>query len=145
MRGFPPLEMAVLVALFAIALLPLVRLTGANASTSEQDRGSKTPVAELSVYGELRFAHRPTSVSLRHGSDVLVSKNLGAESDSIDFEFNAPLDGCELSLDVQWSDTSPETAVEILLEPEGIDSQRTTLWGREALSEFVSFSWSVED
>lgn len=146
MRGFPPIQIFVLGLLFALLAVPMVQLTG-NAThipevepTAAQTRAEKKAVR---VILRLRYAHRPISISLKSdGKELLAKLDLSASPAEMEAELALSDDGNEFSLDAQWPDGSPDTALSLEIEPDGYDAKSETRWSSGAtLSEILTFTW----
>lgn len=140
MKGFPPLEMLIVVALFVAALVPLLRLTGEHASpgTGPGPAGptATTPAKRPQIAGTIRFSHPPTTFSITPDDQPATSEQ--------EFFWNGHADGCEIHLTAAWPQGTPTVAVEVSVEPEGIPTQSRTLWIDTPLDEVVTFSWHPE-
>ncbi len=146
MRGFPPIQIFVLGLLFALLAVPMVQLTGNATHTPEveptaaQTRAEKKPVPAIL---RLRYAHRPTSISLKsEGRELFAKLDLTASPAELETEIVLSDDGNEFSLDAQWPAGTPDTALSLEIEPDGFDAKSETRWSSgTALSEILTFTW----
>ncbi len=146
MRGFPPIQIFVLGLLFALLAVPMVQLTG-NAThipevepTAAQTRAEKKAAPAIL---RLRYAHRPISISLKsEGKELLAKLDLSASPAEMEAEIALSDDGNEFSLDAQWPEGTPDTALSLEIEPDGYDAKSETRWSSgAALSEILTYSW----
>ncbi len=126
---------------------PLVSLTTGYESLPEASKpGTKSSVKESKVptLVRLRFAHRPLTVSLKQGDEELAAK---ADLASSPVEFTADLalekgTGHELMLGATWPEGTPDTALTVELEPDGLETRSETRWASGAdLNEVLTFTW----
>ena len=146
MRGFPPIQIFVLGLLFALLAVPMVQLTG-NAThipevepTAAQTRAERKAVP---VILRLRYAHRPVSISLKsEGEELLAKLDLSASPAEMEAEIALSDDGNEFSLEAQWPEGTPDTALSLEIEPDGYDAKSETRWSSgSALSEILTLTW----
>ncbi len=137
MRGSPPIHLAFVLLLFIGLAVPLVRLTHGEPVTQlavvirAQDRTVPTLV-------RVRCAHQPSALKLTQGNVVLMEGSPAERSVGIAM---SPA-GIELNLEAKWPVGTPETAVTVELEPDGLDSCSETRWSSgESLSEILTFIW----
>jgi hypothetical protein len=145
MRGSPPLHLVIFVVGFALLAIPLAQLTFARpARTIETE--VQSPQAKTSTLIHLRFAHAPTSVSLKQSGGPELLKKL---EDNATSEIEAKVDleipeaGIEFLLNVTWPDGTPDTAVTMELQPDEMDSQSQTHWssGASMRDEVINYEW----
>jgi hypothetical protein len=142
MRGFPPLHLILLTLIFAIIGIPLYRLTTAGPVTqreSEPVAGAKT-----AAYIRLKYAHRPTELTAKLGTEDLM-KGVSLDENSLEkeVEISIPPDGFEIILSAKWPEGTPDTALTLEVEPAGLDSKKETRWtsGSPELNEVIVFDW----
>ena len=142
MRGFPPLHLILLSLIFAIIGIPLYRLT--SAGPVRQEESEPVAGAKTAAYIRLKYAHRPTEVSARLGTDDLL-KGISLDETSIESEVQIaiPPDGFEIILSAKWPEGTPDTALTLEVEPAGLDSKKETRWtsGSPELNEVIVFDW----
>lgn len=161
MRGFPPLQIFLLGLLFGLLAIPLAHLTGqsphpaaasrpaVHATESQVVKGSSEYPAgehkhvEVPALIRVRFAHRPLSVSLKaEGQELLPKPDLSTSPLEVSAEIEVSHDGNEFNLEAAWPPGTPDTALTVEIEPEGLDARAETRWSAEsALHEILTFSW----
>jgi hypothetical protein len=165
MRGFPPLQIFVLGLMFGLLAVPLAHLTGQaprqaaepdhSSSHAGHDAGSKEVQGasehpegehrhvEVPALIRIRFAHRPLSVSLKsEGQELLPKLDLSASPAEVSAKIEVSHDGNEFSLAADWPPETPDTALTVEIEPEGLDARTETRWSTDAgLQEILTFSW----
>jgi hypothetical protein len=144
MRGSPPLHLILFVIGFALLAVPLAQLTFARAERSatlpSQHAIDKTPIIV-----RMRFAHAPSSVSLKlDGIEVLPTSSTQHPATRIEARAALPLppEGIELSIAAKWPEGTPDTAVTIELEPDGLEAQSQTRWSRKhEMNDVLAYEW----
>lgn len=141
MRGFPPIQIFLLVLAFVVLAIPLSILTGT--ATPVKAAEVKKVVEEKGVKGlvRVRYAHRPVTLSVRVGEKELIQ---GVEESPM--EVDAPLpstkDGVDVFVKATWPEGTPDTAVTVELEPDGLATRSETRWSSAAsLDEVITFEW----
>jgi hypothetical protein len=145
MRGSPPLHLVLFVVGFALLAVPLAQLTFARPARPAEAR-EEAPSADTPTVIRLRFAHVPSSVSLKLDGAELLGKSSGPLSNRLRMEtrgnLHIPSDGIELGIAAKWPQGTPDTAVTLELEPDGLDAQSQTRWSSGAsLNEVLSYQW----
>lgn len=156
MRGFPPVQIFLLGLIFGLLAIPLVRLTtdydemATRHDHEMRGQASDSPGThatdqskKVSTYIRLRFAHLPLTISLKQGDQELAGK-LDLSASPVEFQSALPLspDGNELIVTATWPDGTPNTALTVELEPDGLESRSETVWSTDAtLNEVLTFLW----
>lgn len=146
MRGFPPLQIFLLGLAFGLLAVPLYRLTSQASAASiplVKTSASDSKLENVQVLIRLRFAHQPQSVSLKQGKRELLTD---ADFTSSPLEVRSDLaiskDGNELALSATWPAGTPDTALTVEIEPDGLDSRTETRWSADAmLEEILTLTW----
>ncbi len=142
MRGFPPIQIFLLCLAFIVLAVPLSHLTG----TSTQDRpvltaAVKDPVGQTTPARlRLRYAHPPAKLSIKIADKELITLTASP------LELEVPLlnirEGVDVFVAATWSDGTPETALTLEVEPDGLASRSETRWSSGgALDEVLTFAW----
>ncbi len=153
MRGFPPIHLMLLAIAFALVAVPLVQLTGRSAR--EEGLAAETKLqsgeGDLGASGEektpvqirLRFAHRPERVSLMVGERELLEGLSWSELQAVvETQLVIGEDGDELWVSASWPSGTPDTALTVELEPDGLEQKSETRWSEAGeLSEVLTFHW----
>jgi hypothetical protein len=148
MRGFPPFHLLICVIAFALFAIPLARLTFARPETVGMKRTATAPKADADSIPTrilIRYAHQPKTLSLKYGDLELVPKEATFPASTIELKanFNRPSDGIEMTVAATWPQGTPDTALAIELEPDGLDSKAQTRWSTGLqVSEIISFNWT---
>ncbi len=142
MRGFPPIQVVLLVIAFAVLAVPLTRLTGnVQAKPAERIDIEQTGGKAVPCLLRLRYAHKPTTLNLK-----INGKNLISAVDNSPIEVTAiidtPEEGVDLFLTAAWPENTPDTALTLEIEPDGLDSRSETRWSSaDSLDEVITFTW----
>ncbi|MFC5453561.1 hypothetical protein [Prosthecobacter fluviatilis] len=141
MRGFPPIQIFLLVLAFVVLAIPLSILTGTTTPVKAAEL--KKMVEEKSVKGlvRVRYAHRPVTLSVKIGEKEVISS-----VEESPMEVDAPLpstkDGVDVFVKATWPEGTPDTAVTVELEPDGLATRSETRWSSAAsLDEVITFEW----
>ena len=144
MRGFPPVQIFLLCLAFAVLAIPLTHLTG---RTRAQELARPRPELRAKNQGgtqarlRLRYAHVPTSISVKIGEQVVIAKVEAAPVEATAL-LNEPRDGVDVFVVVEWPEGTPDTAVTLEVEPDGLETQSQTLWSSSGkLDEVVTYKW----
>lgn len=146
MRGFPPVHLLLLAIVFGVIAVPLMKLTSAGPRrtvTRIETPAPKTESAKVSTWLRIRFAHRPTSLSIKLGDQELMDAGPPNESPfEKEYDLTLPKEGIELLVSGKWPEGTPDTALTIDLEPTGLETQSQTRWsfGNE-MNEVIPFQW----
>jgi hypothetical protein len=147
MRGFPPLQIFLLALAFGLLAIPLVQLTGnaANVPTPVLRVGeaSAAKMENVPTMIRLRYAHKPTSVSLKQaGKELLGAVDLAESPSETQVKMAISKAGDDLELTASWADGTPETALTLEIEPDGNEARSQTRWSSgTALNEILTFIW----
>ena len=142
MRGFPLINAAIILVALGVILVPLVKLTSAPPTVIADRPLLQTETEDpnsVSVSLSFRSAHTPDSIKVSHLGKLLV--NTDSVDDIIDVDLMIPEEGVDLLVDVQWPNGTPETALELTLEPTARDSLAQVLWGEGQVEEILTFVW----
>ena len=142
MRGSPPIQLFLLAIAFALLAFPLARLTGGGAATAP-NMAKATAAQEVPVLIRLRFAHPPRHASLQQeGRELLAGADFSVTPVEVEAKLHLGADGEELRLEAAWAQGTPDTAVTVIIEPEGLEAREVTRWsdGSE-LNDLLLFQW----
>ena len=140
MRGFPPIQLFLLCLAFVALAVPLSHLTG-NTSHAKVVKVAAKEAKSVKALLRLRFAHPPTTLSLK-----LADKELIASAEASPLELHAVLpatqDGVDVFLSATWPQNTPDTALTLEIEPDGLEARSETRWSSAgSLDEVITFSW----
>ncbi len=140
MRGFPPIQIFLLCLAFIVLAVPLSHLTG-NTSNAKVVKVAVKEAKSVKALLRLRFAHQPTTLSLK-----LADKELITTTDASPIEVDAVLastkEGVDVFLSATWPENTPDTALTLELEPDGLEARSETRWSSAgSLDEVITFSW----
>ena len=140
MRGFPPIQLFLLSLAFVALAVPLSHLTG-NTHNAKVIQPAVKETQRVKALLRLRFAHPPTTLSL-----TLADKELIASAEASPLELHAVLastqDGVDVFLSATWPENTPDTALTLEIEPDGLEARSETRWSAAgSLDEVITFSW----
>lgn len=126
---------------FGALAVPLVNLT-----TARKVVAVETVIHEAATHKALlriRFAHSPKSLTLKQGGkEFLPSPDLASSPVEARADFEIPAEGIEFILSAEWPDGTPDTALTLEIEPDGLDTKAETRWSLgSTMTEVISFRW----
>ena len=126
---------------FGALAVPLLNLTTARKAAA-MEKVIHAAVAHGTLL-RLRFAHPPKSISLKHGGRELLPKpDLAASPLESRAELEIPAEGIEFILAAEWPEGTPDTALTLELEPDGLDTKSETRWSLgSTMTEVIAFRW----
>lgn len=141
MRGYPPAHLLLLMLAFGALAVPLVNLTTARRAVAAEKVVQASSLHKTLL--RLRFAHPPKSASLELGDKELLQNAVLATSPvEAQADLEIPLDGIEFILAAEWPDGTPDTALTLEIEPDGLDTKTETRWSLgSSMTEVISFQW----
>jgi hypothetical protein len=140
MRSSPPLQLALVLLGFLCLAWPLIRLTSASVPEQAAVVASPAEGNKLHTLVTVRYAHLPSRLVLKHGEQILLQlkPDSGAQAEA---QLPFAKEGLELTLSAQWPEGTPDTAITVELEPDGLDVQSQTRWSTGgSLEEVLLFS-----
>ncbi len=140
MRGFPPIQIFLLVLTFVVLAVPLSQLTG---TTTPRKAAVVKSVESTSVKSlvRLRYAHKPVTLSVKIADKELIA---GIAASPIELTASLPSvkDGVDVFLSATWAEGTPDTSITLELEPDGLASRSETRWSSAgSLDEVITFEW----
>lgn len=132
--------------MFGAAWFPLRHLTTPPTPVATVESPQPERLVEgtaLPLYVELRFSHPPAAVSLGFSGEApAVVFDVSGEEQRFhaDLEALLPEDApLDLIVAASWPGELDETAVRVLVEPEGLAAYEETIWSRGDLDAVVTF------
>ncbi len=140
MRGFPPIQLFLLCLAFVALAVPLSHLTG-NTSHAKVVQPAVKEAQSVKALLRLRFAHKPSTLSLK-----IADRELITTTDASPLELDALLpstkEGVDVFLSATWPENTPDTALTLEIEPDGLEARSETRWSSAgSLDEVITFSW----
>lgn len=140
MRGFPPIQIFLLCLAFIVLAVPMSHLTG-NTRNAKVVKVAAKEAKSVKALLRLRFAHKPATLSLK-----LADKELITSANASPLELDAMLpsakDGVDVFLSATWPENTPDTALTLEIEPDGLEARSETRWSSaSSLDEVITFSW----
>lgn len=146
MRGFPFLNLLIALLLSGAVLLPLVyRATRAAPALEPMENSvAAEPGGNVSSHVSLRFVHAPVSVRLKNGGAVLHEWTSPAGGHRLEETVAMPFNDnrAEFTVQITWPASTPETTVEIKVEPDGKAARSVNVWSSGgSADELVTLTW----
>lgn len=149
MRGYPPIQLFFFILVFGAVAVPLARLTFAREKTDAPVVAVNKKQSEnlIPTHLRVRFAHPMKSLSLKLNGRELPRNSptrisTPASPVEIREDIDIPADGIEFIVSAQWPDGTPDTALTLEVEPDGLDTKSETRWSSgNQLTEVISFQW----
>ncbi|WP_395737926.1 hypothetical protein [Prosthecobacter sp.] len=141
MRGFPPIQIFLLCLMFVVLAVPLSHLTG-TVSVAKAAAPAKV-VEEKSVKAlvRVRYAHRPAKLSVKIGDKEQITV---IEDTPLEWRTSlpSPRDGADVFVQATWPEGTPDTALTLEVEPDGLASRSETRWSSGGtMDEVITFIW----
>jgi len=130
------MEIALLLGLFAILLVPLSKVTGQRSQQVEAPGQTEAQEEALtSCFLTLDSAHPLKRFELLQGTKILWrsdSEELNQEADLPPFDLTQ-----EVEFRAQWQENLTQTALRLSFEPDGLDTEVFHFWGEGEQSETI--------
>jgi hypothetical protein len=147
MRGFPLLNLLAVMALLAAMAWPLVLLSKDTDAPVVVAQPAAVVTPDTATLKEtnctLKLVHPVKQASLwQEGKPVYVWEMPGEERllfAKVPLEFHRQ--DLEVELRLEWPESTPETAVELILEPEILEARKQTVWAEGSTEEVLTFTW----
>jgi hypothetical protein len=140
MRGFPPIQIFLLCLMFGVIAVPLSHLTG-ETSNAKVVVTSSEAASSINALLRLRFAHRPASLSLKVADQEAFSA-VGESPMEAEVSLSALERGVDVFLVATWPEGTPDTALTLEIEPDGLEVRSETRWSSSGgLDEVITFTW----
>lgn len=141
MRGFPPIQIFLLCLTFGVLAVPLSHLTGETSNAKVVVTSSSETVSSVKALLRLRFAHRPTSLSLKIADQETIAE-IGDSPMEVEASLPALDHGVDVFLVATWPDDTPDTGVTFEIEPDGFEARSETRWSSSgSIDEVITFTW----
>ncbi len=147
MRGWPSIELAALACALALVVLPLHAFTFGRRPAPPGGHSLPAHVhpddgAFRVIHASLRFAHPPQRFEVSVADQTVWSGRPGGMTRVAGrFEASLPDGFLDLRLEVEWPENTPESAVELTLEPDEMETRSRTVWGTGRLDANPTYSW----
>ncbi|WP_395742997.1 hypothetical protein [Prosthecobacter sp.] len=142
MRGFPPIQIFLLGLMFVVLAVPLSHLTG-TVSVAKADAPAKVvEVTNVKGLVRVRYAHRPVTLSVKIGEKELVS---GIEDSPMEMDASlpSPKEGVDVFLKATWPEGTPDSAITLEVEPDGLATRSETRWSADGkMDEVITLKWN---
>jgi hypothetical protein len=91
----------------------------------------------------LRYAHKPLLISLKQdGQELLLKLDFTSSPAEEQASVVISKTGSELELSATWPTGTPDTALTLEIEPDGLETRSETRWSSDStLNEILTFIW----
>ncbi len=141
MRGFPPIQIFLLVLTFVVLAVPLSHLTGTTTVAKAASVEKVVQVKDVKALVRVRYAHKPATLSVKIGDKEMI----GGIEDSpmeVDASLPSPKDGVDVFVKATWPEGTPDSAITLEVEPDGLATRSETRWSSAAsLDEVITLEW----
>ncbi|WP_395753910.1 hypothetical protein [Prosthecobacter sp.] len=143
MRGFPPIQIILLCLMFVVLAVPLSQLTGTVNVAKAKEATAVKGVEEKGVKAlvRVRYAHKPVKLSVKIGEKEQIA---GIEDTPLEWRSSlpSPHDGVDVFVQATWPEGTPDTALTLEVEPDGLASRSETRWSSGgSMDEVITFIW----
>jgi len=142
MRGNPVIQWLLFSVVWLLLLIPVIRVTRHAVSATVSSAGERTE--HQAVWLSLQFSSTPRSFSIRQGDEVIWTDTEPADR-FVERMLPMAMDtfGLEITLVADLPDS--ESAVEVAVEPDGLNRRTRTLWVSGLVEESISFFWGKNE
>ena len=138
MRGSPLIGTAIILALLGLMLIPLRRLTTAQAVSSAPATIVEPSAKATPVHLELESSHAPFSYEISHLGKVIWKGDAMDKDVQSDVAMEFPQEGVDLRIAVSWPDDASREAVKLAVT-ENDSIVEKTLWGEKKIDDVLTF------
>jgi hypothetical protein len=138
MRGSPLVRAVLVVIALLVLLLPLRTLTRRRSETAPLARVVQSATEKKRFRLELTSTTVPFKYHVTSGAKVIWSGESNSTTVATDSELEFPPEGIDLVVDASWTETR-QTAVRLVLIPQGSPVMARTIWGTTSVSEVLTF------
>ena len=140
MRGFPPIQIFLLVLAFIVLAVPLIQLTG-HVSHAKPAPAKVVEAQSVKTLLRLRYAHKPATLSLKIADKEQIH-SIAASPIELQTTLPSIKDGVDVFLNATWPEGTPDTSLTLELEPDGLATRSETRWSSAgSLDEVITFEW----
>jgi hypothetical protein len=148
MRGWPLVELLGLSIALALLVLPLHAFTLGRRPLSAPSP-SPVPVVPTADTGErtaaritARFAHPPLRLRVSSESETIWElPSPSAQLVATECELPLGTVGIDLRVEAEWPAGTPETVIELALEPDELETLSRTAWGQGTVDAILTYTW----
>lgn len=140
MRGSPLLEWLLLLVLASILTVGLARITGGETRMVTVEPLPDAPTVPASII--IQCSALPLSIEWKQGNRLIWAQTNGLEAlTEVDVAIYIEEKSCEFLLSVQWQTPETSAAVEVRIEPDGLEGRSVTFWSEGPLEEIGVVEW----
>lgn len=140
MRGFPPIQIFLLALTFIVLAVPLSQLTG-NVIPAKPVAAPEVESASVKALLRLRYAHKPKTLSVKIADKELLTE-IEASPVELTTSLPSPKIGVDVFVNATWPEGTPDSAITLELEPDGLATRSETRWSSDgSLDEVITFVW----
>jgi hypothetical protein len=141
MRASPPVQLALMLAVFVLLAVPLVQLTSGRVTGGPKTTLQTSNSGKVRTNIRIRYAHKPDHLSVTLGNQNVVSDGANLLQGMSD-DLVIPEEGVELQVEADWPAGTPDTALTIEMEPDSLETQSQTRWSHDGrMSEIIVYQW----
>lgn len=141
MRGFPPIQIFLLCLTFVVLAVPLSHLTGTVSVTKAAAVEKVVEVKGVKALLRLRYAHKPVTLSVKIADKELIGE-IETSPIEVDASLPSPKDGVDVFLKATWPEGTPDSAITLEVEPDGLTTRSETRWSSAgSLDEVITLEW----
>lgn len=141
MRGSPPIQIFLLGLMFVVLAVPLSHLTGTTTVAKAAPAAKVVVETSGKALVRVKYAHRPVTLSVRMGEKEVIGSVEGSPME-VEAALPPAKDGVDVFVKATWPEGTPDTAVTVELEPDGLATRSETRWSAAAsLDEVITFEW----
>jgi len=147
MKNSPLIDVSVIAGLLALLVWPILALTHGEETSAPPPADLHIHVAEqerLDAWLTVKASHAPDRLTLRSDGVVLWTMSR-ADRDELEWQERVELHlddhVCSIQVEAVWDETVERTVVQLILEPDGLESESAVMWADSVLDNVVEFEW----
>ena len=139
MQGSPLIGTAIILALLALMLIPLRKLTTAQTASPAPANVVEASAKAAPVHLELESSHAPFSYEISHLGKIIWKGDAMDKDVQSDVAMEFPKEGVDLQIAVSWPGDSSREAIKLAVTADDDPTVEKTLWGETKIDDVLTF------
>ncbi len=139
MQGSPLIGAAIILAVLAMMVIPLRRLTNAPAAAMAAPAPGVAAAGAARVHLELESSHAPFSFEISHLGKTIWKGDAREKTVASDVAMEFPKEGVDLGIAISWPGDASREAVKLAVTAGNEATVEKTLWGSAKAEDVLTF------